>query len=176
MRIIQLDPAHLPEKRMTVTEDSFAVWQALPSTTEDGAFSVTLRREPSAKTARFSNYTLFDPARGETGVWGLLEPNELRGVLEVQTRPDGTMQVCMLCVFEGFRRRGYGTLLAAKAKEIARRSGCERLCFSVRSVSSGGVAFLLSQGMTFSGCDLYAPCPEDPGRTEPLLFFTLSLR
>ena len=94
---------------------------------------------------------------------------ERAGFLE--TCPDESGQVLRvtnLMVEDGYRRRGYGSLLLSRARTQARALGCQALSVKVPAGNYGGIRFLLGQGLTLTG---YTALPGSPGaaQNEPTL-------
>ena len=61
------------------------------------------------------------------------------------------LRITNLIVQDGFRRRGYGSLLMTKAREIARSQGRRALILETQSCNTAAISFYLSQGFSFMG-------------------------
>ena len=151
MRIIELDRNTLTGQELTLDFDSYAVWEAAFSE-EDGVTRVEISRRKTLRQHFEYNAPVF--ACRDSRVFGLLDANDLRGLAEVSGAAAGSAaRLDTLCVFEGYRRRGYGTLLLAKVKETLKREGCCSAVLGVPACNSGAVDFFRRSGFTVTGFD-----------------------
>lgn len=151
MRMIELDRSTLSGQELTLDFDSYAVWEASFSA-EDEAIQVTVSRQKAPRKHFEYNVPVFGSR--DSRVFGILDNNELRGLAEISGASAGeAARLDTLCVFDGFRRRGLGTLLLSKVKEVLKREGCSSAVLSVSAYNSGAVDFFRKNGFTITGFD-----------------------
>ena len=110
---------------------------------------------------------LFAPHWDDPHAYGLWDGNQLVGVIELTPETwNNRLRVTNLCVQEDRRRRGFGTLLMTKAKEIARAQKRRALILETQSCNAAAIAFYLSQGFTFMGFNACEYSNEDIERHE----------
>ena len=153
MRIIELDRKGFEGRTVLFSYDSFGIWKAVP-TAEEGAMGTVFRYEKAPRTHHEIEQPFFQDYLPDSIVYALYDENEMRGFIEVAREWSGRLRVGGLNVFEGYRRRGYGSLLFTKAREAARRLKCRGIVLETQSCNSGAIAFYLRQGLRFTGCDL----------------------
>ena len=74
------------------------------------------------------------------------------GYLELASEHEGRVaRITNLLVEDGYRRRGYGSLLISKARMMAKADGAFSLRAYVSGINAGAVRFLMRQGMTLVG-------------------------
>lgn len=154
VRIIELDRDTCKGQKLHFSYDSFGVWKAAPAEEDENSFGFRYAYERCPRIHREYDMVLFRGDLAQPRVFGLMDDQELKAVMEVSEEWNERLRISSILVFDGFRRRGYGGLLMTKAKEIARRQHCRALVLDVESCNSGAVAFFRGQGLTFTGCDL----------------------
>lgn len=125
MRIIELNRDEFKEQKALYSYDSYGCWKT-ELIEKDGAPGMVFRFEKGPRVHREYELDIFQYPRSSF-VYALYEENEMRGYIELIHERSGRLRIAGLCVFDGFRRRGYGSLLMTKAKEIARRLHCRGL-------------------------------------------------
>ena len=105
---------------------------------------------------------LYPKQAADASAFGLVDnEGRLSGVIQLCPRESGLLHVMDLLVFEGYRRRGYGSLLLSKGKAQARYLGCRGLTLRLSSENTGAYAFLTRQGMRMTGFDLSCKRAEE---------------
>ena len=96
---------------------------------------------------------IFDPRLTDARVLTLMDnAGERVGYIELAGEQGGRIsRITNLLVEDGYRRRGYGSLLLSKSRALAKAAGAESLRAYVSGINAGGVRFLLRQGMTLVG-------------------------
>jgi ribosomal protein S18 acetylase RimI-like enzyme len=84
-------------------------------------------------------------------------------------------RIWQLLVREGFRRRGVGSLLMARAVEVAREKGARMLALETQSCNVPAISFYLKQGFVLIGLDSAAYSNSDVERREVRLELGLAL-
>ena len=154
MRIIELERKACEGQQLILSYDSYAVWEAVFENSEESSV-VRIERKKTEKKHAERTFDLL--CRADSRVLGLLDDTGLRGIAEIsggKEREPARLET--LCIFEGYRRRGYGTLLLNRAKEKVRLSGSGALTVRVPFDNSGAVSFLQGQGFVITG---YDPAP-----------------
>ena len=76
----------------------------------------------------------------------------MRAILEVTPENwNNRLRITNLCVQDGYRRRGYGTLLMTRAREIARAQHRRALILETQSCNTGAIGFYMAQGLSLMG-------------------------
>lgn len=133
----------------------------------ENVFSLELVRTPCAPVHKEFTDQLFAAHWDDPKAYGLWDGKELRAILEVTPENwNNRLRVTNLCVQEGFRRRGYGTLLMTRAKEIARAQRRRALILETQSCNTAAIAFYLSQGLTLMGLNACEYQNDDVQRHE----------
>ena len=114
---------------------------------------------------------LFAPHWADPHAYGVWDGNELLAVMEVTPEWNGRLRITNLCVRDGFRRRGLGTMLITRARELARAQGMRGLILETQSCNAGAIAFYLSQGLTLQGFDASCYQNDDIARHEVRMEF-----
>ena len=130
-------------------------------------FAMELVRMPCAPVLKEFADTLFAPHWDDPHAFALFDGREMRAILEVTPENwNNRLRVTNLCVQDGFRRRGYGSLLMTKAKEIARVQHRRALILETQSCNSAAISFYLSQGLSLMGFNLCEYSNQDVERHE----------
>ena len=96
---------------------------------------------------------IYDPRLIESRVVTLIDnAGERVGYVEVAREHEGRIaRITNLLVEDGYRRRGYGSLLVSRARIMAKADGAESLRAYAAGINAGAVRFLLGQGMGLVG-------------------------
>lgn len=121
----------------------------------DGGFAIELKREklPEKITKRFAE-NLFQHYLVNPRVFAVMENGKPAAFMEVD--PEfwvKRLRITDLLVLPEYRRRGYGSALVGKAKEIAGREGFRAVFLDTHSCNVGAIDFYLKQGFTLGGLD-----------------------
>ncbi len=155
MRIIELERSACEGKLLLLTYDSYAVWTAQYDSSDETT-RILISKQKQEKKHVERPFSLLQ--RSDSRVLGLLDDTGVRGLAEVSGGENlSSAMLETFCVFEGYRRRGYGTLLMNRVKEKLRLSGSGGITARVPFDDSGAVAFLEKQGFRITGFD---PAPE----------------
>lgn len=153
MRIVELPREQYAGYSLVFEYDTSFFYDLRMRTTEN-VFSTEFVRTPCERMHKSFSDTLFAEYWDDPHAYGLWDGQELLAVIEINHEKwNNRMRVTNLCVRQGFRRRGAGTLLMTRAKEIARAQGCRAMILETQSCNSGAIAFYLRQGYTFVGFD-----------------------
>ena len=151
MRIAELPREKFEGYQLVFTYDSKAYYDLKIRTTKN-VFALEFVRTPCAPIHKEFEDRLFAPHWDDPHAYGLWDGNQLVAVMEVTPENwNNRLRITNLFVQEGYRRRGFGTLLMTRAREIARAQGRRALILETQSCNSGAIAFYLSQGLTFMG-------------------------
>lgn len=166
MRIAELPREQFEGYELVFTYDSRAYYDLRLRQTEN-VFALEFVRTPCPLIHKEFTDKLFAPHWDDPHAWGLWDGKELLAVMEVT--PEGwnnRLRVTNLFVRDGYRRRGYGSLLMTKAKEIARSQGRRAVILETQSCNSAAIAFYLSQGFSLMGFNSCEYSNEDISRHE----------
>ena len=156
MRIAELPREKFEGYQLVFTYDSKAYYDLKIRTTKN-VFALEFVRTPCAPIHKEFEDRLFAPHWDDPHAYGLWDGNQLVAVMEVTPENwNNRLRITNLFVQDGFRRRGYGSLLMTKAKEIARSQGRRAIILETQSCNSAAIAFYLSQGfslMGFNACE-----------------------
>ena len=151
MRILELPREKYDGYELTFSYTSNAYYD-LKLRASENMFFAELVKTPCAPIRKEFSDPLFAPYWDDPHVFGLWNDDKMYGIMEVSPEKwNNRLRVTNLLVMEGYRRRGYGSLLLTKAKEIARAQGRRALILETQSCNSGAIAFYLSQGLTLMG-------------------------
>ena len=115
-------------------------------------FAVEMVKTPCPLVHKEFVDKLFEPHWDDPHAYGLFDGREIRAVLEVTPENwNNRLRITSICVQEGFRRRGYGSLLMTKAREIARSQRRRAMILETQSCNTAAIAFYLAQGFTLMG-------------------------
>lgn len=135
--------------------------------TSQNVFAVELVRTPCAPVHKEFVDHLFAPYWDDPHAYGLWDGRDLRAVLEITPENwNNRLRITNLCVQDGFRRRGYGTLLMTRAREIARAQHRRALILETQSCNTAAISFYLSQGLTFMGFNACEYSNQDIAKHE----------
>ncbi len=169
MRILELTRKEFAGGRLTYQYDSFGCYSVVANVQGDG-FSVAVVPKNAARRHTEFTTEIFAPSLTEPTLFILVDnAGERVGYLETCPAENGkVLRVTNLMVEDGYRRRGYGSLLLSRARTQARALGCQALSVKVPAGNYGGIRFLLGQGLTLTG---YTALPGSPGaaQNEPTL-------
>lgn len=166
MRIAELPREQFEGYELVFSYDSKAYYD-LRLRTGGNVFACEFVRTPCAPVHKEFVDKLFAPHWDDPHAYGLWDGNDLRAVIEVTPETwNNRLRVTNLCVQEGYRRRGFGTLLMTKAKEIARAQKRRALILETQSCNAAAIAFYLSQGLTFMGFNACEYSNEDQQKHE----------
>lgn len=135
--------------------------------TSENVFSAEFVRTPCAPIRKEFTDRLFAPWWDDPKAFGLWDGKEMLGILEITPENwNNRLRITNLCVQEGFRRRGIGTLLMTRAREIARAQHRRALILETQSCNTAAIAFYMSQGLSFMGFNTCEYSNEDIPRQE----------
>ena len=110
---------------------------------------------------------LFAPHWDDPHAFGLFDGNRLLAIIEVTPENwNNRLRITNLFVQEGYRRRGYGSLLMTKAREIARAQGRRAIILETQSCNAAAIQFYLTQGLSFMGFNACEYSNQDIDRRE----------
>lgn len=166
MRIAELPREQYEGYQLVFSYDSKAYYD-LRMRSSENVFALEFVRTPCQPVHKEFVDLLFAPHWDDPHAYGLWDGPELRAVLEVTPENwNNRLRITNLCVQEGFRRRGYGTLLMTRAREIARAQGRRALILETQSCNTAAIAFYLAQGFTLMGFNACEYTNEDVQRHE----------
>lgn len=175
MRISELPREHFSGFELVYSFDSRAFFDLRTRLTEN-VFSAELLRTPCPPIHRDITTALFAPQWEEPHAYGLWDGQNLLGLMEVTPeKKKSTLRITSFFVQDGFRRRGYGSLLMTKAREIAKAAGKHALVFETLSCNTAAISFALSQGFTFLGFQATSFSDHAINRQEMQMYFGLLL-
>ena len=120
--------------------------------TSENVFSAEFVRTPCPPVHKEFTHKLFAPYWDDPRAFGLWDGKQLLGVIEVATEGwNNRLRITNLVIQDGYRRRGYGTLLMTRAREIAKAQGRRALILETQSCNASAISFYLSQGFGFMG-------------------------
>jgi len=152
MRFVDLPRDEFAGGELRYIFDSTSCYRA-EITQKERDFTVSLTCH-AAPRRHFDYITrIYDPRLTDARVFTLVDNDGERvGFAEVASENDGRRRLLTnLLVEDGYRRRGYGTLLLSRARTQARGAGAEELRVFVSAVNAGAVRFFLTQGFALSG-------------------------
>lgn len=151
MRIIELSREEYEGYELVFSYTSSAYYDLKLRQTENVLSAELVKISCPAVHKEFTD-RLFAPHWDDPHVYALLNDREMVAMMEVSPENwNNRLRITNLCVSEGHRRRGYGSLLITKAKEIARAQGRRALILETQSCNAGAIAFYRSQGLSFMG-------------------------
>lgn len=166
MRIIELPKEKFEGYELVFTYDTRAYYDLKIRKTEH-VFSAEFVRTPCELTHKEFTDKLFASYWDDPHAYGLWDENRLLAIMEVTPELwNNRLRITNLFVQAGYRRRGYGSLLITKAKEIARAQGRRALILETQSCNSGAIAFYLSQGLSLMGFNACEYSNEDIEKHE----------
>lgn len=151
MRIAELNKEKFDGYELVFSYTSRAYYDLRIRTTEN-VFSAEFVRTPCPPVHKEFSDKLFAPHWDDPHAFGLWDDKQLLAVIEVTPENwNNRLRITNLIVQDGFRRRGYGSLLMTKAREIARSQGRRALILETQSCNTAAISFYLSQGFSFMG-------------------------
>ena len=166
MRIAELPREQYEGYQLIFSYDSKAYYD-LRIRTSQNVFALEFVRTPCSPVHKEFADTLFAPHWDDPHAYGLWDGSQLVAVMEVTPETwNNRLRITNLFVQEGYRRRGVGTLLMTRAREIARAQGRRALILETQSCNSGAIAFYLNQGLTFMGFNACEYSNEDAQKHE----------
>lgn len=140
--------------------DTFAYYE-VRLRTGSHVMSAEFLRVPIPRMHKEFTSRLFENYWADPHAWGVWDGEELLAVMEVTPEWSNRLRITNFCVREGFRRRGLGTMLMTRAKELARAQGRRGIILETQSCNTGAIAFYQSQGLTLQGFDASAYSNQD---------------
>ena len=135
--------------------------------TSENVFALELVRTPCPPVHKEFVDRLFAPHWDDPRAFGLWDGQKLLGVIELTPENwNNRMRITNLCVQDGYRRRGYGTLLMTKAREIARAQHRRAMILETQSCNAAAISFYLNQGFSFMGFNACEYSNEDAAKHE----------
>lgn len=151
MKICELPREQFEGYELVFTYDSRAYYDLRLRSTEN-VFQAEFVRTPCPLIHKEFTDALFAPYWDDPRAFGLWDGPKLLGVMEITPENwNNRLRVTNLFVQDGYRRRGYGTLLMTKARELAKSMGCRALILETQSCNAAAISFYLSQGLSFMG-------------------------
>ncbi|MBQ8082159.1 MAG: GNAT family N-acetyltransferase [Clostridia bacterium] len=151
MRFLELPRQEFLDSRLTYVYDATARYDVTLERRGDG-FSIALSSRPTQRRHLEYSEPLFASGLEDPHAYALVDHlGERVGYVETALEKDDILRIVNLMVEDGYRRRGYGSLLISKAKTQARALRCSALTISVSQGNAGAIRFLLGQGFTLSG-------------------------
>lgn len=166
MHFSELSKEQFQDYELVFSYDSKAYYDLRLRCTEN-VFSLEFVKTPCAPVHKEFTDQLFARHWDDPHAYGLFDGRDMRGLMEVTPENwNNRLRITNLIVEEGFRRRGYGSLLITKAREIARAQHRRAIILETQSCNAGAIAFYLSQGLTFMGFNACEYSNEDAARRE----------
>ena len=133
----------------------------------ENVFALELVRTPCVPTHKEFVDHLFAPHWDDPHAYGLFDGRNMLAILEVTPEEwNNRLRVTNLCVSDGHRRKGYGSLLITKAKEIARAQRRRALILETQSCNTAAISFYMAQGLSFMGFNACEYSNEDVQKHE----------
>ena len=156
MRFLELPKAEFAGGELRYIFDTSACY--IPEIAQEGD-GFKLRLRTAAMPRRHVDYItrIFDLRLADPRVVTLIDnEGERVGYLELAREHGGQVaRITNLLVEDGYRRRGYGSLLVSRARMMAKADGAFSLRAYVSGINTGAVRFLLRQGMTLAGFNTF---------------------
>jgi ribosomal protein S18 acetylase RimI-like enzyme len=151
MHIIELSRERFEGYEVAFSYESKGYYDLKMRCTEN-VFAMEFVRTPCAPVHKEDVDHLFAPYWDDPHAYALCDGTEMRAILEVTPENwNNRLRITNLCVQEGYRRRGYGSLLVSRARTMAKSAGAISLRAYVSGINAGAVRFLQLQGMTLVG-------------------------
>ncbi len=166
MHITELPREQFEGFQVVFSYDSRAYYD-LKMRCSQNVFALEFVRTPcEAVHKEFQDY-LFAPYWDDPHAFALWDGRDIRAILEVTPENwNNRLRVTNLCVQEGFRRRGYGSLLMTRAREIARAQRRRAIILETQSCNTAAISFYLSQGFSLMGFNACEYSNEDLEKHE----------
>lgn len=166
MHITELPRAQFEGYQVVFTYETRAYYDLKMRATQN-VFALEFVRTPCEKTRKEFVDRLFEPHWDDPHAYALWDGPDMRAILEVTPENwNNRLRITNLCVEDGFRRRGYGSLLMTRAKEIARAQKRRALILETQSCNAPAISFYLSQGLTLMGFNACEYSNEDAQKHE----------
>ncbi len=166
MHISELPRDQFVGYQVVFSYDSKAYYDLRMRQTEN-VFAVELVRTPCAPIHKEFEDHLFAPHWDDPHAYALWDGKEMLAILEVTPENwNNRLRITNLCVADGHRRKGYGSLMITKAREIARMQRRRALILETQSCNHAAISFYLAQGFTLMGFNACEYSNEDPQRHE----------
>ena len=159
MRLVALPWERFQGFEMHVPFSSSAVYQVRFSA-EEGELAAVVRREACPPAEKDYAVRLFDGRLEAPQSFAMVEDDgRILSIVEVSPETkEQRLRITHLAVDDAHRRRGLGTLMMTKAREVARRYHCQAIVVNVSADNHNAMAFFTKQGMMLQGFDaLTAP-------------------
>ena len=152
MRFLELPRAEFAGGELRYIFDTSACY--VPELAQEGD-GFALRLRVAAMPRRHVDYItrIYDLRLIDPRVVTLMDnEGERVGYIEMAHEHEGQVaRITNLLVEDGYRRRGYGSLLISRARTMAKSDGALSLRAYVSGINAGAVRFLMRQGMTLVG-------------------------
>lgn len=133
----------------------------------ENVFAVDFVRTPCQPVHKEFTDRLFAPHWDDPRAYGLWDGKEMLALIEITPENwNNRLRITNLCVREGYRRRGLGTLLMTRAREIARAQHRRALILETQSCNTAAISFYLAQGFTLMGFNACEYANDDVARHE----------
>ena len=166
MHITELPRERFEGYQVVFSYDSRAYYD-LKMRCSQNVFALEFVRTPCEKTRKEFTDRLFEPHWDDPHAYALWDGQEMRAILEVTPENwNNRLRITNLCVEDGYRRRGYGSLLMTRAKEIARAQKRRALILETQSCNAPAISFYLSQGLSLMGFNACEYSNEDAAKHE----------
>ena len=166
MHFAELHKERFQGYELVFSYDSKAYYD-LRMRSSENVFAVEFVKTPCPPVHKEFTDKLFEEHWDDPHAYGLFDGRDLRGVLEVTPENwNNRLRITNIIVQDGFRRRGYGSLLITKAKEIARSQRRRAIILETQSCNIAAISFYLSQGLTLMGFNACEYSNQDVQRHE----------
>ncbi len=152
MQIIKLDEK-LYKGQQYVFEYDTAAYYDVSITQTAISYDLHFERKDMPRTHKKFTSRLFEAHWDAPQAYGLIDnEGKLCAIMEITKEEwNNRLRITNILVFDGFRRRGYGSLLMFKAKTLARSMGCRAIVLETQSCNVGAIRFYHAQGFTLIG-------------------------
>ncbi len=134
----------------------------------EGIFSITLVKKPFGIEIKKSFVgDLYPDYLENPSAFSLIKDGDVLGYLEVDRESwSNRLRITEILVFDEYRRRGYGTVLINKAKEIAKVEGSREIILETQSCNTKAIDFYMKNGFIVNGIDLSCYSNDDVEKKE----------
>lgn len=166
MKIIELSREKYQHYQLVFTYEAKAYYDVRMRTSEN-VFSLEMVKTPcKPEKKEFVDY-LFAPHWDDPHVYGLFDGATMLAIMEVTPENwNNRFRITNLLVREGYRRRGLGSLMITKAKELARSQRRRALILETQSCNVAAIAFYQQCGLSIMGFNACEYSNEDIARHE----------
>lgn len=119
-------------------------------------FSIKLVKKPFEKemTKGFSGM-LYENYFEDAKAYALRDENQVYGYLETDNEIwNNRMRISQILILDDYRRKGYGSLLLNKAKDIAKENNFREIILETQTCNYNAINFYIKNGFTVNGIDL----------------------